>query len=443
MAAPTKLGITGGCHPAGADRYASELLPQRAGEPMTRASIESVAIGIQGLRLNPLRTLLSTLGIIIGVASLVAILAVGDGAEQWSRDQIAETTTLQGIAARPNAMEVVDGVRIGRERVDTLTEADATALSELFAGRAHVWMTTESSVRVGPEPGGAPQVAVLTGVAGNPPADRWTMTAGRYLTPAEVAAGTMVAAVSPALADAMGEAGVGDVIGKDLWINGEALRVVGVLGSGFGVSPALHVPSNAARRLTPPGNGRPLPGVNMMVGEIEQVDATVEEFRAWLRTRFSSDDGFRILTNGERVAQARQAFLVFKLVLGAITGISILVGGIGIMNVMLASVSERTREIGIRKAIGARRRDILWQFLAESVTVSAIGSALGVVIGLVGAFTITALIRRISEAPLQAAFTWWTPFVAAVAAILIGVAFGTYPANLAAGLSPIDAIRHE
>jgi len=405
--------------------------------------MESVAIGIEGLRLNPLRTLLSTLGIVIGVASLVAILAVGDGAEQWTRDQIAETTTLQGIAVRSIASEVVDGVRIGREHVDTLTEADATALTELFAGRAHVWMTTEASVRVGLEPGRASQVAVLTGIAGNPPADRWTMTTGRYLTPSEVEGGTMVAAISPALATAMREAGVGDVLGKNLWIEGEALRVVGVLGPGLVGSPALQVPYSVARRLAPLETGRPLPGVNLVVDRIEQVEATVEELRAWLRTRFSSDDGFTILTNGQRVAQARQAFLVFKLVLGAITGISILVGGIGIMNVMLASVSERTREIGIRKAIGARRGDILWQFLAESVTVSAIGSALGVGVGLVGAFTITALIRRVSEAPLQAAFTWWTPLVAAAAAILIGVAFGTYPANLAARLSPIDAIRHE
>ena len=410
---------------------------------MKKASMESVVIGIEGLRLNPLRTLLSTVGIVIGVASLVAILAVGDGAEQWTRDQIAETTTLQGILARPRTTEVVEGVRIGRERVDTLTEADATALSGLFAGRAHVWITAQSSVRVGWEPDSAPQVAVLTGIAGNPPADQWTMTAGRYLTPSEVKGGTMVAAVSPALADAAREAGVGNVLGKDLWINGQTVRVVGVLGSGSGTSPALHVPFSVAKRLANPGAGRPLPGVNLLVGRIEQVDTTVQELRTWLRTRFSSDDGFTIITNGARVAQARQGFLVLKLVLGAITGISILVGGIGIMNVMLASVSERTREIGIRKAVGARKRDILWQFLAESVTVSAVGSALGVVVGLVGAFGITAFIRRISEAPLQAAFTWWTPLVAAVAAVLIGVAFGTYPANLAARLSPIDAIRHE
>jgi putative ABC transport system permease protein len=393
--------------------------------------------------MNPLRTLLSTLGIVIGVASLVAILAVGDGAEQWTRDQIAETTTLQGIAVRTRTMELVDGVRIGRERVDTLTEADATALSELFAERAHVWMTTDASVRIGTEPGGSSQVAVLTGVAGNPPTDRWAMTEGRYLTPAEVEGGTMVAAVSPALADAIQEAVDGEIVGKDLWIGDEAVRVVGVMGSGLGISPSLHLPFSAAQRLVPPRDTRPLPGVNIVVERVEQVEAIVEEFRTWSRTRFSSDDGFDILTNEARVAQVRQAFLVLKLVFGAITGISILVGGIGIMNILLASVSERTREIGIRKAIGARRRDILWHFLAESVTVSAVGSALGVVVGFVGAYSLTALIRRISEAPLQAGFTWWTPLVAAVVAILIGVAFGTYPANLAARLSPIDAIRHE
>lgn len=410
---------------------------------MRETSIESLVMGIEGLRLNPLRTLLSTLGVVIGVASLVAILAVGDGTEQWTRDQIALTTSLQGIAVRPLTTELVDGVRIRRERVDTLTESDAAALSELFAGQAHAWLTAEASVRVGSQPDSAPQVAILTGVAGEPPVDRWPMSEGRYLTPSELEEGARVAALSPALADAMRESGAEELVGRELWIGGEAVRVVGVFGGGSGGSPALHVPFSVARRLAPPEPGRPLPGVNVVVEEIEQVEGTVEELRAWLSTRFSSDDGFSIVTNEARVAQARQGFLVFKLVLGAITGISILVGGIGIMNVMLASVSERTREIGIRKAIGARKRDILWQFLAESVTVSAMGSVLGVVVGLVGAFAITALIRHLSEAPLQAAFTWWTPVVAAVAAILIGVAFGTYPANLAARLSPIDAIRHE
>jgi putative ABC transport system permease protein len=134
---------------------------------------------------------------------------------------------------------------------------------------------------------------------------------------------------------------------------------------------------------------------------------------------------------------------VAKLVMGAITGISLLVGGVGIMNVLLAAVVERTREIGIRKAVGARRRDILVQFLSESVAIAGAGSLLGVILGLAGAFAATAIIRARTEATLYAAFTWSSASVSALAAIVVGLAFGFYPALRAARLSPIDAIRHE
>jgi putative ABC transport system permease protein len=113
------------------------------------------------------------------------------------------------------------------------------------------------------------------------------------------------------------------------------------------------------------------------------------------------------------------------------------------MNVLLASVHERTREIGVRRAAGARKGDIFLQFIAESVAVSGVGSLIGVVLGLAGAFVITALIRRFTEAPVYAAFTWTTVACAAAAALFVGIAFGSYPARHAAGLSPIDAIRHE
>ena len=146
---------------------------------------------------------------------------------------------------------------------------------------------------------------------------------------------------------------------------------------------------------------------------------------------------------GLRLDQTRQAILIFKLVMGTFAGISLLVGGIGIMNVLLASVTERTREIGIRKAAGARGRDILLQFLAESVAITSVGSIIGMVLGLAGAFAATALMRHFTRSELYAAFTWGTVLVAALVSVATGLVFGMYPALRASRLSPIDAIRHE
>jgi putative ABC transport system permease protein len=154
-------------------------------------------------------------------------------------------------------------------------------------------------------------------------------------------------------------------------------------------------------------------------------------------------DLVRVQSNRARVDQVSRGLLVFKLGLASIAAISLLVGGIGIMNILLASVSERTREIGIRKSAGARARDIRMQFLAESVAISGLGSLVGVVVGMGGALVATGLIRQITDAPVHAAFTWQSIVVACAAAILVGLVFGTYPARKASRLSPIDAIRHE
>jgi putative ABC transport system permease protein len=165
----------------------------------------------------------------------------------------------------------------------------------------------------------------------------------------------------------------------------------------------------------------------------------------WLEGRYGRawKERVSVGTNQARVEQVQQGMLVFKLFMGALTGISLLVGGIGIMNVLLASVVERTREIGIRKAAGAQQRHILLQFLSESVTITGVGSMIGLIFGTSAAFLATAIMRRITSAQIFAGFSVSTLLVAVVASVAVGIAFGLYPALRAARLSPIEAIHHE
>jgi putative ABC transport system permease protein len=232
-------------------------------------------------------------------------------------------------------------------------------------------------------------------------------------------------------------------VGKSLVLNGHAVRVVAVM------APAAEdramqaaLPLDDAYRVI--GANR-APTITLTAASVEDVPRLQEDTEAWLVKRYgaSASERTTVATNAARVEQMMTGLLIFKLLMTAITGVSLLVGGIGIMNVLLASVVERTREIGIRKAAGARNRDILVQFLGESVAITSAGAAAGVALGLSIAYTAAAIMRAQTEAPVHAAITLQTILFAAAASVTIGIAFGLYPALRAARLSPIDAIRHE
>ncbi|MBO6586175.1 MAG: FtsX-like permease family protein [Gracilimonas sp.] len=178
--------------------------------------------------------------------------------------------------------------------------------------------------------------------------------------------------------------------------------------------------------------------------KVEDLPKMRSEVEAWLDQNYTEGtEAFSVFTYEGRVEQLSQGILVFKLVMGAITGISVLVGGIGIMNVLLISVTERTTEIGIRKAAGARKKDIVMQFISESVTISIEGCIIGWVVGVLGVFGLVELINRFTDFGFQAALSIGTVGVVLIVAIIVGMVFGTYPAWKAANLTPVDAIRHE
>jgi putative ABC transport system permease protein len=407
---------------------------------------ESARVGADSLRANPMRTMLSTTGVIIGVAALVAAFAITDGVDVWSRALIARESSVQDIAITPRTHETIRGRNVPVHGYPVFTSEDAmhagaevpgvlrhaltfsgTTTAEYLDQRAAVLLTLSTA-----------SLADFTG---------FELSAGRFFTSSEDMHGAPVVVLGHRLAQEL--AGVHDalwLVGRSIRLGGDRREVIGVLKAPFGDEPDLvaFAPMRGGAELLPPSNAPRVATLRLKANSIEAVDTLRRDAINWLAERYGRKlDKFDVVVGTQRLENTKQGMLLSKLLLGLLAGLILAVGGIGIMNVLLASVVERTREIGIRKAVGASRRDIQAQFLVESVTITGVGSAIGFVVGLLLAAGGTAVFRMWAGAPIYPVLRASTALFAIGAAVMVGVVFGTYPARRAASLSPIDAIARE
>jgi putative ABC transport system permease protein len=402
--------------------------------------VETLRIAWGGLAANKLRSGLTILGMTIGVASVIVLIAVGNGSSQTVKSQIQSLGT--------NVLLVMSGRGLGGARASgsstvSLTKKDAEALQSPGLApdvKSASPVVDASSVKLVFDSSSYEPSSFVGTTPSYLTAHSYKLAEGKAFTSADVSSHKRVAVIGQTVAEEL-FAGQSPV-GQNMKVNGSNFEVVGLLAAkgsngatnqddvvmapistvqdsltGFGAIDSITVQARSESSL------------NAAEGEVTQI---LEERHKIANTE---EPGFQVLNQGSLLSTSASTSSVFTTLLGEVAAISLLVGGIGVMNIMLVSVTERTREIGIRKAIGARRSDILTQFLTEAVLVSLIGGLTGVFVGVVGS--------QFEIAGVQPQIATYSIFLAFGAAALSGLFFGTYPAARAASLRPIEALRFE
>jgi putative ABC transport system permease protein len=413
---------------------------------------EHLRLALRALAVNKLRSVLTMLGIIIGVGAVITLLSAGQGVQRYVTDQ------LQSIGT--NILFVVPGslqdsqMQAGRNLELTLSLADAEAIADPF--------NVPDMAQVAPEIMGSADVTygkttLSLSVSGVTPeyeeVRNFPVDYGTFISNLDQTSGARVAVLGSRVAERLYGTDVYP-IGTTIKIKNVPFKVVGVLeskggtgGPGGNQDETVLVPlSTAYERLFPRyHNARGQPLVTVIYVQVvseDRMETAGAEITDLLRDRhdiqFRDDDDFSVINQKDLLAIFGQITGVLTIFLGAIAGISLLVGGIGIMNIMLVSVTERTREIGLRKAVGAKRRDILTQFLIESVVLALVGGAIGILLGALGVALISQLQSSLKPVVTPQSVMLATGFSAAV-----GLFFGIYPATRASRLNPIDALRYE
>ncbi len=438
--------------------------------------LETIRLGIANLRLHKLRSFLTALGIILGVAAVICMVSIGEGSKQEALRQIEQLGARNIIirSQRPPEAQQQQGQERSFMVKYGLTWNDLRIIEDNFSDDARIVALKEigSEIIRGPMKrtsqayGVDPQLAEVANLRIN---------RGRYLTDGDNTERAMVCVIGWEVARQFFP--IEDPLGATIRIDEKAMRIVGVLepvGLAGGAGSALvgrdlnqdiHVPIETARYVFGDSVFRRTSGsfnaaevhvseLYLTVPEREQVLGLASRLQRVLETRRDGMTDVTMVVPFELLENAERAALRGTLMLMAIAGISLLVGGIGIMNIMLATVTERTREIGIRRALGATRKHIVWQFLVETSVLSLIGGLIGVAIGVGLSLLLGWAVPLLPSMPVLGRFipadaslptqlAWWSVVVAMTVAVLTGLIFGLYPARKAARQDPIVALRHD
>jgi macrolide transport system ATP-binding/permease protein len=411
-----------------------ELFMSRKTASLIGGLNESVRMALRSLVSNAFRTFLTLLGIVIGVASVVALLAIGEGAQSDIVNRIS------GIGTNVLNLQPQRAENQRRDMPSRLSFEDADAIVDGVPNVLYTLPKVESSltIRFGREDHSADVIATTEAL---PIAKNWPLARGTFFTREDSDNYTPVAVLGATVYEELWPDG-GDPIGEWILLRSTPFQVIGLL-TRKGASgnddqdEAVYVPLKAgALRLFGEKYAR---NIEVIVDDVSKISKTEDDLIDFMLDRHNGTEDFRIFNAAEMLETLEETQATLRIFLGAVGGIALLVGGIGVMNIMLVSVTERTREIGVRMATGARQRDILTQFLAEAIVVSLVGGVLGVGLG----FGAGLLVERLPNIDIQVVFNSTPAIIAFSCAAATGLIFGFAPARKAAKLDPVVALSNE